>query len=147
MTAPKNEFYVTLLSNSSMDLCPLNTQSKFQNYLKNQVALEGEWRVGVTEFYHNSFDEASNSNHMLFLHTDIIEPRLIGDQCSRVLRVVPVKHTAECMRFQHVEYVSLTNLCSISSISILINTETNQQANFVNSNNPSVITLHFVRYK
>lgn len=148
MVPVRDEFYITLLSNSSIEICYGNTQSKFQNNLNNPITLEGEWSVGITELYHNSYqDWLKETSHTLFIHTDIISPRLVGDQCSRILRVVPTENHEECIRFTHIEYMPVMNTCNMSSISVLITNEKNQQPNFVASTTPTIITLHFKRYK
>ena len=56
-------FYVTLPSNSSMDLYPENTISHFKVHLKEQLQLLGEWEVGMTELlfpanWHNMPDNS-----------------------------------------------------------------------------------------
>lgn len=149
MIPVRDEFYVTLLSNSSMDICYSNTQSRFQNHLKNPITLEGEWSVGITEFYHNAYDDAlkTPARIMLYIHTDIISPRLVGDQCARIFRVIPTQDHEECIQFSHIEYMPVMNTCNMSSISIFITNEENQQPNFRDSTIPTMITLHFKRYK
>ena len=45
----KEDFYITLLSNSSMTYYPQNTTSHFITKLPQHVTLEGEWLIGLTE--------------------------------------------------------------------------------------------------
>ena len=45
----KEDFYITLLSNSSMTYYPENTTSHFFTKLPQHVTLEGEWLIGLTE--------------------------------------------------------------------------------------------------
>ena len=42
-------FYLTLPSNSSMDIYPNNTLAKYTTRLHNDVSLQGEWEVGLSE--------------------------------------------------------------------------------------------------
>ena len=41
------EFYLTLVSDSSSDYFPQNTTSHFCTQLPKTIELEGEWRVGL----------------------------------------------------------------------------------------------------
>ena len=44
-----SDFYLTLPSNSSMDIHPDNTMANFKTRLPNRVELEGRWEVGMVE--------------------------------------------------------------------------------------------------
>lgn len=145
----RDEFYVNLLSSSSMEISPGNTQSRFQNFFKNPITLEGEWSVGVTEFYHNAYnnDSVTNTSQVLYIHSDIIASRLVGDQCARIIRVVHTHNREECVRFSHIEYMPVMSGFHMSSVSILITTNDNEQPNFKSSLSPTMVTLHFKRYK
>lgn len=46
----KESFYLTLLSNSSMDYFPDNKTTRFSTKLPKSIILEGMWHVGVVEF-------------------------------------------------------------------------------------------------
>ena len=57
-----NSFTVELVSNASFDCYPNNTLSSFTNFLPEQINLEGEWEVAITELsnpslYQNITDE------------------------------------------------------------------------------------------
>lgn len=54
----KNDFYLTLLSNLSIDYFPENTLAHFHTKLPQKIDLLGEWVVGVTEI---SFNISSSS--------------------------------------------------------------------------------------
>ena len=45
----KSEFYVTLLSSSSMQYFPDNKKSNFVTKLSRTLQLDGEWEVGLAE--------------------------------------------------------------------------------------------------
>lgn len=45
------EFYMTLMSNSSMDIYPDNKTSSFIVHLPKRLRLNGEWAVAVAEFH------------------------------------------------------------------------------------------------
>ena len=42
-------FYLTLPSNSSMQIYPTNTLTNFNTQLPNSLFLDGDWEVGVAE--------------------------------------------------------------------------------------------------
>ena len=44
-----SHFYLTLPSNSSMEYYPSNTLAKYTTKLQNEISLQGEWEVGLTE--------------------------------------------------------------------------------------------------
>lgn len=45
----KDEFYIVLPSNSSMDVYPANTTTRFTTYLPHEIVLTGTWSVALTE--------------------------------------------------------------------------------------------------
>ena len=49
-----NSFTVELVSNASFDCYPNNTLSSFTNFLSEQINLEGEWEVAITELSYPS---------------------------------------------------------------------------------------------
>ena len=49
-----NSFTVELVSNASFDCYPNNTLSSFTNFLPEQINLEGEWKVAITELSYPS---------------------------------------------------------------------------------------------
>ena len=50
-------FYVDLLSNASTNYYSDNTLSHFSNFLPEQVNLNGDWEVALTEIYHPNYFE------------------------------------------------------------------------------------------
>lgn len=46
----KESFYLTLLSNSSMEYFPENTSTLFSTKLPKSIILDGAWTVGIVEF-------------------------------------------------------------------------------------------------
>lgn len=174
---PPNEFYITLLSNNSMNRFPKNVQSAFTNYIDPPIILTpGEWYVGITEIFHNKFIPAFqnlpadstvlvNKNHvsvasdeslvfspegrsrpaydMMYIYSDIISERIIGDQQTRCLKVLPTLTKPEQMiRFGRVEYYQV-DVNHLRSISIRITDEEGDQIDFKRSVLPTMVTLHF----
>ena len=44
-----NEFTVHLVSSASVNIFPRNTLSSFKNYFNEEIILEGDWRVALSE--------------------------------------------------------------------------------------------------
>ena len=44
-----NEFAVHFISTTSMDYFPSNTPASFINFFKKKLALDGDWRVAISE--------------------------------------------------------------------------------------------------
>ncbi len=78
----------------------------------------------------------------LYVYTDIIKPRCIGDIQSRYLRVIPMPSDERHIRFTHVEYCALEKIY-IENISILITDSQGDRINFNASSSPTYIMLHF----
>lgn len=59
-----DDFFITLISNSSLNYYPQNTTSNFSVQLPKKIELNDEWRVGLAEIHYNYnfFNIAENSN-------------------------------------------------------------------------------------
>ena len=69
------EFEVHLLSTASMNVFPDNTLASFKNQLPQNVSLEGDWRVALSEVIF-----ASNINNVytdFFITSTISTPEII----------------------------------------------------------------------
>lgn len=66
------EFFVTLLSNSSMNFFPENKTSSFTVQLAEKITLNGAWSVGVAEIHYNYnfFNVTTNNNGVIVLKKD-----------------------------------------------------------------------------
>jgi hypothetical protein len=62
------EFYLTLLSNSSMDVFPNNKTGSFTVHLPKAIILEGHWKMAVTECYYqyNFWNVTPDNNTVYF---------------------------------------------------------------------------------
>lgn len=80
---------------------------------------------------------------MLYIHTDIICPRIVGDQMVRCLKVTPANgKQQEYIKFGRIEYYPV-ELFHIRSISISILDSESNRINFHNSLLPTMVTLNF----
>lgn len=142
----QDNFYLTLFSNGSPLICNNNTQSKFQNHLNQPLNLEGSWSVGIVDFFHNSIKYENKEDKLdtdiLFVHCDIIREQMIADQCVKVIRTFPVKTSQEYIQFSNVQYVPV-NIKYIDSLAFILTNLDNKQPNFVASEVPTMIRLHF----
>lgn len=140
MNIPSN-FYVTLLSNNSLMVYENNTLSAFSNLVNlPTLTVKEDWEVGVTELFVN--DGSSDISSILFIYSDIMKPRCIGNKNIRCIRVIPFKGKSICYDFHNVEYYPL-EISVINDISILIANSDGSQYNFIDSTTPNYITLHF----
>ena len=61
-----SSFTVELVSNSSFDCYPNNTLSSFTNFLPQQISLDGEWEVAITELsYPSLYQNRTEGNFYL----------------------------------------------------------------------------------
>lgn len=59
-----DEFFVTLFSNSSQDIYPENTMSRFTCRLPRPIKLEGNYRVGLVEIQYPAFQGVVSNNDL-----------------------------------------------------------------------------------
>lgn len=176
-----NQFFLTLLSNNSLNIYSNNVLSGFTNYLESPLNLYGSWEVGVSELFYNTFTSSTQigdpdfvnklkdmleneytdtslfQNNMLsgtslgddeysdmmYIHTDIIRPRVVGDQLVRCLKILPVKgKKQEYIRFGVIEYYPV-EIFYIRNISILLLDSEAKKINFNRNSLPTMLTLHF----
>lgn len=186
-----NQFFLTLLSNNSVDIYSNNVLSSFSNYLESPLNLYGSWEVGISEIFYNAFaptiqigdpdfarrvQEMSEQieklkemldneyidtslldssilrattavdmeySEMIYIHTDIIRPRIVGDQLVRCLKILPAKgKQQEYIRFGVIEYYPV-ELFYIRNISIMLLDSEAKKIDFNRSSLPTLLTLHF----
>ena len=65
-----NNFYLTLPSNSSMDVYPSNTMTNFKTRLPNRIELDGRWEVGLVEiqYPHSWYNLQEDQGEITFTH-------------------------------------------------------------------------------
>lgn len=140
-----SDFYVTLLSDNSLLVFENNTLSAFTNLVNLPTLTSKEdWEVGVSELFLN--DGAIELSTILFIYTDIIKPRCVGNKNIRCMKIIPFKGKSLCFDFHNVEYYPL-ELSEINDISVLILNSDGIQYNFNPSTTPNFITLHFRKTK
>ena len=60
-------FTVELVSNASIDCYPNNTSSSFTNFLPEQINLDGEWEVTITELSYPSLYQNITEGKFIFI--------------------------------------------------------------------------------
>lgn len=71
----KESFYLTLLSNSSMEYFPDNKTTNFSTKLPKVIKLEGEWLVGVVEFqYPCTMFTVQDHENVIYITKSMIMP-------------------------------------------------------------------------
>lgn len=81
----------------------------------------------------------------IYVHSDIIAERNVGDQRVRCLKVTPTHSNPEQMiRFGLPEYYPV-NVSHIRSISVEITNQEGERIEFNKSTLPTMITLHFLK--
>ena len=62
-----DSFTIELVSNASFELFPDNTLSSFTNFLPDQVNLEGQWEVAISEIPYPSMYQNVTEGKFLFI--------------------------------------------------------------------------------
>ena len=62
-----SSFTVELVSNASFDYYPNNTLSSFTNFLPEQINLDGEWEVAITELSYPSLYQNITEGKFFYL--------------------------------------------------------------------------------
>ena len=64
-------FTVELVSNASEQLFPDNTLSSFTNFLKEQLKLDGQWEVAISETSYPSMYQSVTEGKFMFFNKNI----------------------------------------------------------------------------
>ena len=64
-------FTIELVSNASSELFPNNTLSSFTNFLPEQVNLEGQWEVAVSEISYPSMYQNVTEGRFMFRDNEL----------------------------------------------------------------------------
>ena len=62
-----SSFTVELVSNASFDCYPNNTLSSFTNFLPQQIKIDGEWEVAITELSYFSLYQNITEGKLFYL--------------------------------------------------------------------------------
>jgi hypothetical protein len=141
-----NQFYITVLSDSSLDIYPDNKLSGFQALLPKPVDLgRDNWEVGLCEFAYPISRPAKDLRHT-FIYCDLIAPQIVGSSLSRCLRIVQIPSTTGCHTFNTVYYLPVEKNF-FQTITVEILTKWGERATFPPSKKPTMLVLHFRKVK
>ena len=99
-------FTIELVSNASAQLFPENTLSCFTKFLPEQLNLEGQWEVAISEIYYQSVYQNVTDRKVMFFHKKLskssefycLEPGLypsIADIVETMNILIRERHTAK----------------------------------------------------
>ena len=93
-----SHFYLTLPSNSSLNIYPDNTVAKYTTQLRKRIELDGDWEVGLMEMiYPYSFTNVSGEWIQIYFNGTTMEKVMIPDGYFPTVEslVTQVKETYE----------------------------------------------------
>ena len=75
-----SHFYLTLPSNSSLNIYPDNTVAKYTTQLRKRIELDGDWEVGLMEMiYPYSFTNVSGEWIQIYFNGTTMEKVMMPD--------------------------------------------------------------------
>lgn len=84
---------------------------------------------------------SSEINDIIFIYTDIIKPRPVGNKKTKCLKIFSISSLNNYIHFNRVEYYPIENF-NINDISIMIRNDEGRRLNLIDSI-PVYCTLHF----
>ena len=115
MNINRDDFYITLLSDSSKETYPLNSHTSFTNTvaLPLDLGLSSDWVVGLAEISYKPpermivrgglVDTIGTEN--VYVYCDLIEHQLVGSELRRVLRTIIAPSQAGHNTFPNIYYL------------------------------------------
>lgn len=117
-------------------------QIKLSENLNNILGLENRY-YGFGETKGVRQCDIAEGFTSLYVYSNIIQPQIVGDVQAPLLRIVPVrersKETNQVERFQHVQYLPISNTGS-ESIEVVIKRDNGRNPSF--QSGKVIITLH-----
>lgn len=106
------EFFVTLLSNSSMNFFPNNKTSSFTVQLAEKITLNGSWSVGVAEIHYNYnfFNVTTNNNSIITVKKSSENSTTALDMCSTTTYYRPVSDFVQTVEITPGYYGTVSDL-------------------------------------
>lgn len=103
-----SDFFITLVSNSSMRIFPDNKTSSFTVLLPEKVSLKGSWSVGVAEIHYNyNFFNVTDGNNKITL----IKKEIENDQNNNEINKSETKQIEIAIETGH--YNSVTDIIAV----------------------------------
>lgn len=81
-----DNFFITLMSNSSLSIFPENTTTSFMVSLPQKIKLSGKWEVGVAEIHYNyNFFNITDGNNRIWITTSMFEHDSAKEESENVI--------------------------------------------------------------
>ena len=87
-----------------------------------------------------------NKTVLMFIYTDVMKPRTIGNQATRCLKIIPSNGKGQNIIFDMPEYYPIEQQ-TLRTLSIQIANDIGEKINFEPSNIPTYCVLHFIKEK
>ena len=100
------DLYFFLSSSDSLLFHPDNNSYNFIIELPERIHLEGEWVIGLCDFYHSS-----NLIETIFVLCDICDNSYIGDSLKPILRIIYPNNNQIYFNYKEIYYVKVKNYC------------------------------------
>ena len=154
MDIQRNEFYVTLFSNASKEVCTDNSLTAFTIHLVQPINLgsTSDWEVGLAEVSYKApnrhimqgavVDIVSPIN--VLIYCDLITPQFVGSDNVRLLRTIICSTQLGNNLFQNVYNLPVENPL-FKDIRIELRVLDGTHAAFEDSVIPTKVVLHFRR--
>ena len=97
------ELYFFLGSSDSLSFHPDNNSYNFIIELLERIQLEGEWVIGLCDFYHSS-----NLIETILVLCDICDNSYIGDSLKPILRMIYPNNNQIYFNYKEIYYVKVS---------------------------------------
>ena len=117
-------FTIELVSNASAQLFPDNTMSSFKNFLQEQLNLDGQWEVAISEIFYPSmyqnvtegkfmfFDKKlSKSSEFYYLEPDLYPSIMDIVEAMNILIQERNNHTENCIKVKVSRNTQKVEIC------------------------------------
>lgn len=137
----RGECYVTLASDSSKTFFTDNTIAHFTTQLPHPLCPNGRnFEVGLAEIFFPP--EIDYFRTPIFVYSDVSAPVIMGDICTKLLRVCSPTTQGGHFIFPHI-YYSPVEKRNFNTITISSRTRTGERYPFSDSDFPAIAVLHF----
>lgn len=131
---------------SQMPMPIWNERHQPQNEQEQSHDIPPDWNDNYHDLLLNSNRTNTNLNY-IYVYTDIIKPRYVGDIKSRYLKIIPRLNThADIIKFKHIEYCPLEK-GYIENLTIQLMDIEGEKIDFAGSTSPTYVMLHFIKIK
>jgi hypothetical protein len=140
-------FYLTLLSDASLDLYPDNAIWSFRICIPRPVDMsQGVWEVGLCELTYPAPKAPGTEPQPVFVYCDRIGPQLLGDTLARCLRTVHYPSPCGSHVFDRVYYLP-GEKTEFQTVALEVLTKLGERVPIPDSVETLVAVLHLRRWR